>query len=78
MRWGKRKDGGSRYAEAKTPVGSWLVEPIHDGYAAWWYPKWGYDEVYIGTYKTERAAKNGCVRYARRLAAQFAKLGAEE
>lgn len=80
MRWNRRmlSDMSGGWIEANTVVGDWLIEPCGEGYAAWWSPIWRGDDVLVGRYKTERGAKRGCRCYARRIAAEFARVGAEE
>lgn len=80
MQWESRvfSDGSGGWIEASTAVGTWLVEPRGEGYAAWWTPIWRGDDVLVGRFKTQRAAKRGCLCYARRMAAKFTKVGGAE
>lgn len=74
MRWEIRKfhDGSSSWLQADTPVGEWAIEECGETFAAYWLPSWATsDEVKIGTYRTQGAAKGAIKRYAKRMAAAF-------
>lgn len=80
MKWERRTcdDGSGGWLQADTPVGEWVVESAlrGDGFTATWFPSFAEcAEVPIGRYKTEGAAKGGCKRYAKRMAAAFKALG---
>ena len=78
MRWElKGRDAESPgWLQADTTVGVWAVEEMEEGFVAFWFPPWVTgDEIRIGTYRTQGAAKGAAKRYAKRMAAAFKALG---
>lgn len=72
MRWSD--EYGNLVAE--TPVGLWSIEKFGAGARVAWFPTGcGSSGVFIGTYRTQGAAKGAAKRYAKKMAAAFKAMG---
>ena len=73
MKW--EHGGTPGWLEADTAAGVFVVSEITTNFFAGWLPPGASEYVTVGLYRTQGAAKGGCKRFAKRMAAAFKAMG---